>query len=334
MTENELQPPIPNKQPAPMPYFTYPWFNWSLGYPRYQPWYDDRADYNTNARDYYNYIGDENMNEHWQVYAINRLLKRQIAVQDTNTVDMTKTGDWINNGTCSTEYFPNNYDDVVTLQCKVILSAYKQALDFPYLGHFEAPNAITAKEDGLFAPDYKGVLSKVDGEIKTIIKQIEQIYDSIGGINGTIEVPRKIDISKSNNLIRPINLGDVTDNTRITITWTHGSTRRTESYTVGELRGRNAHILAQNLLDNGDEAYVVEVFTHIQANTNNLWITAIHSSRMRPNATWVWETKPATDDWSKVYYEEQDPRLTNGTLTNPVIIEDVTVYDQVPIIKK
>ena len=79
---------------------------------------------------------------------------------------------------------------------------------------------------------------------------------------------------------------------------------------------------------------MTEVFTHIQANTTNLWITAIHTSRMRPNATWAWETKPATDNWSEVYYDKQDPRLTNGTLSNPVIIEDVTVYDQVPIIKK
>lgn len=333
MTENELQPPIPNKQPAP-PYLTYPWFNWSIGYPRFQPWYDDRADFNTNARDYYNYIGNDNMNEHWQVYAINRLLKRQIAVTDTNTVDMTKTGDWINNGTCSTEYFPNNYDDLVTLQCKVILSAYKQVLDFPSLGHFEAPNSITARNDGLYSPDYKGVLNQVDNQLTTIIKQIEQIYDSIGGINGTIEVPRKVDISNSNNLIRPVNLGNVTDDTRITITWTHGSTRRTESYTVGELRGRNAHIYATNLLDNGNEGYTCEVFTHIQSGTTNLWVTAIHTNRMRSTGEWVWEIKPATDNWTHVYYDDQDPRLTNGTLSSPVLIESVVVYDQVPIIKK
>lgn len=61
----------------------------------FRPWYDDDADYNTNAKSYYDYLGFRIKQLDYIIWAINGLLKRNISVTDTSTIDMTKLGDWL-----------------------------------------------------------------------------------------------------------------------------------------------------------------------------------------------------------------------------------------------
>lgn len=61
---------------------------------RFAPWYDDRADYNTDAKSYYDYLARNGYLMDAIVDEINRLLKREITFNDTDTIDFTENGDW------------------------------------------------------------------------------------------------------------------------------------------------------------------------------------------------------------------------------------------------
>lgn len=129
----------------------------------FQPWYDDRRDYNTNAPTYYDYLSNFNHLIHSIVELLNRVARRNIKVEDTNCVDLTKIYDWIcEDNPCRT------YHDEIILKADVILSTYKKALEFD--GHsFNLENAISCLPSGLFAPDYmpmlEDLLAKINQEI-------------------------------------------------------------------------------------------------------------------------------------------------------------------------
>lgn len=129
----------------------------------FQPWYDDRRDYNTNAPTYYDYLSNFNHLIHSIVELLNRVARRNIKVEDTNCVDLTKTFDWIcEDNPCQT------YHDEIILKADVILSTYKKALEFD--GHsFNLENAISCLPSGLFAPNYmpllEDLLAKINQEI-------------------------------------------------------------------------------------------------------------------------------------------------------------------------
>lgn len=193
MSYNEKEPLKPDHINRP-PYL--PFYRPHNHRYNFQPWYDDRADYNTNAKSYYDYLARWGANEEWEISLINRLLRRNIEVDDTNTVDMTKIGDWIDNGTCSTTMPPNNFDDVIHLKSDVILSKFVDSITLNNVSNapIEVPNAIIARDDGLFAPDYTGALRAMDvkiGELETIINEqgdeIENLTNKIQQIENAIQ---------------------------------------------------------------------------------------------------------------------------------------------------
>lgn len=144
MQENENQEFNPTPVENQPPYLMYPFFNYSLGMPRFQPWYDDRADYNTNARDYYNYLGDVNANLNVFIKVINQLLRRNIKVNSTPSIEFKKMGDWLNG-------------DITTLEANAKLSKIIE----------KYPNGIKIKDDGLYAPD---VVREVEDLINRMIE--------------------------------------------------------------------------------------------------------------------------------------------------------------------
>ena len=239
--QNPQNPTVPQWQRElpnyPNPYFIYPWFNYSNGFPRFQPWYDDRADFNTNARDYYNYLGNANWNEEMQNELINRLLKRNVKVSSHPCIKFTKTGDWIDNGTCSTTHpLPNNYDDIITLYCEVILSKYVATIDL-YINVakkvFNLPNAIECRADGLYAPDYESVIRAIDAWIKQADQKFDQIFNKLEDLQNQINnLSNRIDgavnrITNLENSLQKIidNLyasGAITSNDRNTFNFTTG----------------------------------------------------------------------------------------------------------------
>lgn len=129
----------------------------------FQPWYDDRRDYNTNAPTYYDYLSNFNHLIKSMCELLNRVARRNIKVEDTNCIDLTKVYDWIcEDNPCKT------YHDEIILKADVILSTYKKALEFD--GHsFNIENAISCLPSGLYAPDYmpllEDLLAKINKEI-------------------------------------------------------------------------------------------------------------------------------------------------------------------------
>lgn len=56
----------------------------------WQPWYDDRRDYNTNAPSYYDYLSNFNQLVKSVVDFVNELAKRDVETEDTETIELIK----------------------------------------------------------------------------------------------------------------------------------------------------------------------------------------------------------------------------------------------------
>ena len=92
----------------------------------FQPWYDDRRDYNTNAPSYYDYLSNFNQLIKSVVDFVNELAKRDINTEDTNTVELIKKTSWL----------VNDLNDIV-LKANVKISEI-------------ANNKLVVKPDGLY----------------------------------------------------------------------------------------------------------------------------------------------------------------------------------------
>lgn len=126
-----------------------------LGYPffgTYEPWYDDRKDYNTDAPSYYDYLAHRNYNNRLVIELLNRVARRNITVTDTPSVDLTKTNDWISEDAC------NHYHDVIDLKADVRLSkqttSKKMGSKRITKEITQIPNATKIFDDGVYTPDY------------------------------------------------------------------------------------------------------------------------------------------------------------------------------------
>lgn len=294
----------------------------------FRPWYDDDSDYNTNAKSYYDYIAYRTRQLDYIIQAINKLLDRNLQVEDTNTVDLEKIGEWLNK------------DDTETIKAYVKLSK-------------EALNATQAKDDGIYTKDLmpdieklradverirNDLQSKIDNlqrQLDALREQIKQLQKSIS-INGKIEVPRPIDISNSVNLAKGVELGNVTDNTRISIVATLGSTRVNSIFTAGELKGNAAHVFLTNAYDYNDGIAFCEGFTKIIG--GKLFCTTVHNYELFVNGGLKQVHKPWREDndgsqstpRNTPYFDDVDPEYLAGTgRTRDLLFQSVTVYDQV-----
>lgn len=147
------------------PYFA-PHYPFSLE-GHWQPWYDDRRDYNTNAPSYYDYLSNFNKLIKSIVELLNRVARRNVQVEDTNCIDLTKINDWIDEGNAC-----HSWHDEIILKAEVILSTYKKALEFDGQS-YNIENAIECLPSGLFAPDYLPLLEKLLAKInKEILDRI------------------------------------------------------------------------------------------------------------------------------------------------------------------
>lgn len=118
----------------------------------FRPWYDDDADYNTNAKSYYDYLGFRIAQLDAIIDAINKLIKRDIKTNQTNTVDLQKLGDW-------------STGDIITLLANVKVSR-------------ETLNAIETRDDGLFVKDLKPLINDLQRQVNEI-KNIQAKHDRV-----------------------------------------------------------------------------------------------------------------------------------------------------------
>lgn len=166
----------------------------------WQPWYDDRRDYNTNAPTYYDYLSNFNHLIKSITELLNRVARRNINVEDTYCVDLTKIGDWIDEGgKC------HSYSDVITLKADVILSTYQKAVTFDG-NQFTLTNIISCLETGLYSPDYMPLLNhlstKLNQEIHDRI-EADKVLDA--KINKEIEDRKAADTNLQNQITQEVN---------------------------------------------------------------------------------------------------------------------------------
>ena len=163
----------------------------------WQPWYDDRRDYNTNAPSYYDYLANFNQLIKSIVELLNRVARRNVKVEDTNCIDMTKINDWIDEGDhCHT------WHDEIILKAEVILSTYQKALQFDGQS-YNIENAIECLPSGLYAPNYLPFLEKLLAKIN------QEILDRIAADE---ELDRKITAEKNARIQADNALGVRIDN--------------------------------------------------------------------------------------------------------------------------
>ena len=148
----------------------------------WQPWYDDRKDYNTNAPTYFDYLANFNHLIKSIVDLLNRVARRNIKVEDTPCIDLTKIHDWIDEGdACHT------YHDVITLKADVVLSTYQKIINFDGK-QYNLSNAISCLSTGLYASDYLPILEALKDKLN------KEIGDRINGDN---ELNKKIEQVKN-----------------------------------------------------------------------------------------------------------------------------------------
>lgn len=130
----------------------------------FRPWYDPNADYNTNAKSYYDYIGYRIRQLDYMIRAINDLLKRDVQIKDTQTVDMSKDGDW------------QKHDTILTLWADVKISQAQL-------------NAIVVNEDGLWVKnlqpqmdDLARRMSALEGKVDALNSRIDKLQQQLNGL--------------------------------------------------------------------------------------------------------------------------------------------------------
>lgn len=329
----------------------------------FRPWFDDDSDYNTNAKSYYDYIAYRTRQLDYIIQAINKLLDRNLQVEDTNTIDLEKIGEWLNK------------DDTETLKAFVKISNQTlnatKALDdgiytkdlMPDINQLRADlervradlqskidnlqaqinqvrndlqAQITQLRDdmGAMRNDLQGKLDNLQTQVNALREQVKQLQKSII-VNGKIEVPRTIDITKSENLAKGVDLGNVTDSTRISIVATLGSTRLNSIFTVNELKGYAAHVFMTNAYDHSDGLAFCEAFTRII--DGKLYCTTVHNYELGLKSGLKLVHKPWKEDNdgsqntdNTPYYDDVDPEYLAGTnRTRDLLFQSVTVFDQV-----
>ena len=185
-------------------YAKYPWStNWSLEN-HYQPWYDDRRDYNTNAPSYYDYLANTNRYLDKLTWLTNRVARRNINVQSTNAIKYTKEYDWIDEG----KERGINWHDVINLKCELVLSKLVKRLQYLQLdGNYkdlESPNSLVIENDGLYNPDFTNYLLELNKDVRALNAKIDNLKtDILRAVDEkTKEFERRID-EKINNIRVP-----------------------------------------------------------------------------------------------------------------------------------
>lgn len=182
----------------------YPWStNWSLEN-HYQPWYDDRRDYNTNAPSYYDYLANTNRYLDKLTWLTNRVARRNINVQSTNAIRYIKEYDWIDEG----KERGINWHDVINLKCELVLSKLVKRLQYQQLdGQYkdlESPNSLIIENDGLYNPDVTNYLLELNKDVRALNTKIDNLKaDILRAVDEkTKEFERRID-EKINNIRVP-----------------------------------------------------------------------------------------------------------------------------------
>lgn len=165
-----------NEPPRPFPKY----LPWSFE-GHYQPWYDDRRDYNTNAPSYYDYLAHQKFLSDEAIELINRNARRNFYVTDTNSIDLTKKGDWVDNENPCTgkDWKPTvreryYYDDIVEIVADLKVS--KQTVPVSIAGMTQTcPNVLRVLSDGAYVPDYSAFIADLRNRVSSAENEITRL---------------------------------------------------------------------------------------------------------------------------------------------------------------
>ena len=168
---------IPKNEP-PRPWPNYLPFSFEG---HYQPWYDDRRDYNTNAPSYYDYLAHQKFLSNEAIDLINRNARRNFYVTDTNSIDLTKKGDWVDNeNPCTSKDWQPSlreryyYDDIVEIVADLKVSTQK--LDITIAGMTQTcPNVLRVLTDGAYVPDYSAFIADLRNRLSSTETEINRL---------------------------------------------------------------------------------------------------------------------------------------------------------------
>lgn len=145
---------------------------------KYEPFYDEHSDYNTNAKSYYDYLSRFNEHIRYMTEFINRLMNRNLKTKNTPSISFIKKGDWIDNGGCE----PDDYDDEIELSANVIISKETVNHTITINGNVSSHtlrNSTSIKTDGVWSPDYLPLIGE-------LVSEIDKLYNEIGNLKKEI----------------------------------------------------------------------------------------------------------------------------------------------------
>lgn len=126
---------------------------------QWEPWYDNRRDYNTNAPTYYDYLSNMNGVIEQLTDYVNKVVSRDVEVEDTNSIDMVKEASWLTSELNKT---------IIKANAKISKSG-------------DNGNLVEIKDDGLF------VDGKLKKDLETLTSNFEKFKQKVivgaGGIN-------------------------------------------------------------------------------------------------------------------------------------------------------
>lgn len=130
----------------------------------FTPFFDNRADYNTNAKSYYDYLALRVQLLNEVIKQCNNLLRRDIKFNDSTSIKFEKTNDW------------QKQQDVIYITA-TLLSSKKEL------------NAIQILSDGVYVKDLSPDINQLKDEINDLAVELE-------GISLTTNTPNYLKITK------------------------------------------------------------------------------------------------------------------------------------------
>lgn len=187
--------------------FAYPY---RAGLQRY-PFYDDKADYNTNSKSYYDYLG---RNQHvfgWLVDMVNYLLRREIRVCDTKTIDLRKNYKFSDHQNCSScggcgcgDCNDNCCEQPEIMQLSANVKVSRQHLRDYFEGvtdeDIDVGNGIKVLEDGLWVADSSEVMKQLLDKLKEKDKRIDNLEKAFKKIIDNLDKSGALSNSDIDNL--------------------------------------------------------------------------------------------------------------------------------------
>ena len=133
----------------------------------FRPWYDDDADYNTNAKSYYDFLARFIRQLDYMITLMNKLLDENIETLETNTVRMQRDGDWkkyhIENGQIVYDTGGSNIEKI---------SAYVKISK-------AALNDIVAKDDGIWSENFQPKIDALNKRIDDLDAKVERYHTEL-----------------------------------------------------------------------------------------------------------------------------------------------------------